>query len=710
MDSKFIQSYTYAKIKPYRNYSNLDKKVAIYTSDETTSPPKFMDDDSDPFDDAPQQVRKLYFSGEVKDDVCNYILNLNLYPKSNANFFHTTTPTSSFRHHGKKGTPEVKIEPIKLVSAKTVRSGEKEFFETSKDRQIRKHYNNPFSCIEIFTISRSIIRVGDKITIKNFRQTKTRKINAKFFTKVQNSTTVVFDMVKGNFTIVKYVKGRKKKPRKNFYSNSFLSLENALPEVFKISDCSLARRSKLTDEFFDAFKDDEFKNAVREFFMGEDGKLGYDSYLKDFMHYWMPRFVQLKQIKIPDEGDKLLKHYYPTERYLKKNDRKLVASILDRLGIKTKVTIKILHQYPNLDLMELSRLCQLLGEDYSRYLGNLNSKFYPMLGESVWGKQTGGFRTLLQQLDIRFRFDMITKSERENIVHILNDLSTHVDKNVISGIVGQFIDHFGMIERLRRYYPDLALNVKKWRSFTDEHSRLSSLERSIRKGYSTHLLFEHAVKQEIEMPFETFESDEQPIQYLPDPEDRRAYERMYANFTPSYMRYIFTPKLLCTSEDYDDEGAVMHHCVASYIEHSNTIIVSLRCGDERVTCEYNTGDRKRVQARYIQNGSPPKHFGRALIELDKRIRGIPFSVKPIDKRRVPLKLNGISVAQAHLESDTEIPGFMDMVRHIAPDVAGPPVIDMNHEDRDVMVRVRDGNPPRIVNMERTIDLGLGDLA
>jgi len=173
-----------------------------------------------------------------------------------------------------------------------------------------------------------------------------------------------------------------------------------------------------------------------------------------------------------------------------------------------------------------------------------------------------------------------------------------------------------------------------------EHNRYSAMERNIKKGYSTHLIFERHIIDEIERPIEVIISNDLPIEYLPDPKDQRAYEKMYANHVSTYTKYVFEPKLLKTSEDYSGEGSYMHHCVAGYIDYSTSIIVSLRCGTDRVTCEYNTKSKKLVQARYFSNKNAPDYYTKALKALDDRIRSIPLPIKPSDKRLVPLLING----------------------------------------------------------------------
>ena len=663
MNNEYSQKFTYARIKPFKNYSTLAEKCVIYDTDDSTSQSPIISEDSDPFVDVPQHTRKFVVSAVIKEDSIPSILNLNLYRKNSRNFFYTATPTTKFNNRALKGTPEVECEPIKIVSSKRITTEvTSDFFETVKDKQIKRHYNNPFSTIEIHKMERWIKREGDKVTIKRYNLTKTRKLNSKYFRKSSNSTTITFDTVKGNFLIVIYESNKKKK-KKAFYSNSFTSLEQALPSVFKVSQYSLSKGSKHYPAFIEEFDDQEFKDSFCDILMGTGRVygIGYDSFVKDFIQYWMPKFAELKGIKLPNDGLKLLKHYYPTQRYLKKNDMKLVAALLDRLGILSKVTVKILHNHPNMELRQLLKLCHLLGKNYPKYLGNVNDEFFRRTKSGPFeGPPHMNIKHLLMENDTQFRFNL-SKRERENLVHIMNDVAG-IHNSPAYGVIDQFYDHFVMRDKLRAYYPELSLNVKKWETFTVEHSRYSAMERNIKKGYSTHLIFEKHIIEAIEEPIEYVVLDEPPLMYLPDPKDQKAYEKQYNNYPVTATKYVFLPKLLKTSEDYADEGSYMHHCVAGYIDYSNSIIVSLRCGTDRVTCEYNTKDRKCVQGRYFSNKSAPDYYDKALKELEGRIRRIPMSIKPSDKRLVPLLINGKPIIPS-IEEEIGVftlPGARDM--------------------------------------------------
>jgi hypothetical protein len=323
----------------------------------------------------------------------------------------------------------------------------------------------------------------------------------------------------------------------------------------------------------------------------------------------------------------------------------LIAAILDRAGILSKLTVKILHRDPNFPLSDLLKLCQLFGNDYNQYLGNVSTLYFERNAHYFKTSETGSsFKHLLiEKRANSIQYFDINSQEKENIVHIINDMSSNTTQ-IRRDIVEEFYDHFRMIYKLREFYPGMRLNVRKFNTFVSEHSRLSAMERAIKKGYSIHKIFDSFIIEEIEKVIEVIELDEPPLMWLPDLNDQKEYEKKYNNYPKSAICRVFKPVLLRTSEGYSDEGEYMHHCVSGYIDTDRSIIVSLRINDERVTCEYNISDRKCIQARYIKNGNPPDYFKRPLEILNDRIKRIPLSIGPIEKRLIPLKINGITVA------------------------------------------------------------------
>jgi hypothetical protein len=655
MEEIYRETFKFAKIKILKNYSNSTKKVVIYDSD----PPTPFEDIDDPFsavstselNPAPMiKAKKHVVSADIRPNTQSSLENFTLYEKNPRNYFYTTNPTDSYVNHARRDKPVVNCEIIKLVNAKPRRKHDEwtpEWYETSREKHIKRHYYNPFAEIQVFTIDRWIKREGNVIKIKFFRQEKSRNVGVKYFRKVTSSVTVTFDMVKGNFLVVTY-EGHKKKKTKRFFKNSFTSLERALPSILAVREYGISKASHLWDELQGSFDNEMFATKMMgvlgiESFRYE-AKARHDEQAKTLVDRWMYKFIDLKKIKMPNDGMHLLKYMYPTEKYLKKNDRKLVAALLDRYGILSKFTIKLVHLNSSVDISAVYQLHQLFGENGNKYFGNLNPNFFTSNGSRSPFDPINFSIARIEEINPFMNFD-IKDFEKKNMVAILND-ATDMSQSKYSSptnMINELIDHLRMMEKLRQFYPDLRLRVTKHKTFVDEHSRLAALEREIKKGYSTKRIFEKHIIEAIEKDIEIVHYDGKI--------KLGAFQELGA-FIPN--RKVYKPVLLKTSEEYAEEGAIMHHCVAGYIEHSRSIIVSLRCGDERVTCEFETSSKKCLQARYYQNQNPPEHFQKPLEILKDQIKRIPFSVGPRESVQVPLKINGVEVDIKKLRQGAEM--------------------------------------------------------
>jgi hypothetical protein len=641
MEELFKQSFSYARIHLFRNYSNIGIRNIIekVVPDRTVVSSAVTEDNI--FSECPLTIKRFVVSAVKKESVNDLVL----YLKDSKHFFHTTTPTDSFVRNDKKGMPTIMCDEIKLVNVKPIidNSGSNvAFFETTEDRHIKQHFNNPFAKIEINKIERWIKRDDNKITLKFYVGSRNRNVNSIYFSKATSSTTITFNLKTGNFTIVVYTSGRGKK-KKHFYCNSFNALKTSLPVFYNIRESHIDKRSILYKQYVEIFDTIQFQFAVKLALGFDDISFGSSSEIlsSDFIYRWMRRFIEIKKIKLPNDGaDRLLRYYYPTEKFLKKNNRKLVAAVLDRFKAKSNITIKILHQYPAASIQSIVLLCRLFGNEFPKYIGNINEYFFCGNDE----QNDAPSKSIL--LDNREHFQDLQDSEKENIVHILNDLCSvsPIVPHALT-VISTITDHFNMIYRIRDFYPDMKLTPRKWETFQAEHLHIARIEREIQRGYSIEYLYDPYVLREIETPIETTELNEQPIMYLPNIKDRIEYDKMYANYptSASIVKRVFEPKLLRTSDDYFEEGLYMNHCVSGYLNSEWSIIVSLRLGKERVTCEFDVKTRICHQSKYFSNQKPPVYFEKALKILSDRIKSISYPISSIDKKRVDLIINGVEV-------------------------------------------------------------------
>jgi hypothetical protein len=227
MEEIFKQSFEYANIRIFKNYTNLSNKK-LFVSKEIDVEGLF-DEENDPFD-----VKEITTSRRMSTQtkLTSNFLVLFEKGKKRSKYFYTTTPTDSYIDRRKSDNIEIPIDRVLLINAKQPKNGDfKEYFETTNHNKIKKHYGNPFASVDIRKIERWIKRDGDKIIIKLFSLRKMRDVNGLYFKKSIISTTITFDMRKGNFNMISYNSHDKVK-HKTFYCNSHFSLKTSVEKLY----------------------------------------------------------------------------------------------------------------------------------------------------------------------------------------------------------------------------------------------------------------------------------------------------------------------------------------------------------------------------------------------------------------------------------------------------------------------------------------------
>jgi hypothetical protein len=351
----------------------------------------------------------------------------------------------------------------------------------------------------------------------------------------------------------------------------------------------------------------------------------------------LERFVELKKIKVSNDYGYWIKKYYPTEKFLKKNDRKLVASILDMFQIKSKITIKIMHENNKIDIHLLSRLCYFFGDNFSKYIGTIDSIHF--MNSTYEDAIDIGYPKLKFAQELKKEKFQITNIEKENIVKIINNLNNKLKrfqplcgKNetlINPRFIGDLQDHFNMIKKLRQFIPNLHLKSTNLDDFDKEHIELSKMMKFIKKGYVIEYSFPNKMVDDVESPIKVKIN-------LSDDE-----------LSPEWVTPEFYPYILKREEDYDEEGNFMHHCVASYSDKEKSIIISVRTEDkkDRVTCEFDCQTGSLIQARHFCNNQPPADIELAINQLKEKTKyyarmGLLHS---LDKKKVPVKINGVEI-------------------------------------------------------------------
>jgi hypothetical protein len=518
--------------------------------------------------------------------------------------------------------------------------------ETMSDKQITRHYNNPFAKVRVNIYERTIKRKGNKIIITNCEYIKERQINSKYFASITSRVTFTFDFGTGNFQIIlTNTKGKKKGVSKTFRTNNFFLLKNTLretPGIFRLTRYKDDTKFKFKKELSNCINDKEFVNLISKLFDVEIHTLNkMDSYI-GFYNKIIEKFIELRKIKVPDHSyEHLLLYAYPKEKLLKKNDRKLIAAVLEMYGIKSKFTIKLLHKYPYLNLNVITKLCLLLGNEYQKHLASINDNIFAISQTQIRDQRPSNYINDFKMQIANFKINEI---EKENIIKLVND--EKFNKPLTEDVLGDLYDHFNMIDKVKEYDPSIFMKARTYAEFRTEHMELSKMISAIKKGWVIEYVYDEKTILQIEEPITKF----------------RSYDIGGGlKGTDMNCKTTLYPYILKREEEYIEEGKVMHHCVASYADHEKSMIVSIRNESEldRVTCEFDIQTGNMVQARYFCNATPPEIFKETIETVNDKIRLLARygTLNWKEKKKVPVKINGIEVIATEPRRASDLFGF-----------------------------------------------------
>ena len=492
------------------------------------------------------------------------------------------------------------------------------------EESIKKYYGDQNYNIRSYIFERSVKFEDNKLTLKINRFLKTRSKGKKYFRKQFDSSFLRFDLSTGNFTTV-FSGGKCKKTRSSIIrTNSFFKLQD-----FTYSSNYFEPNGFIQTDFLREDAGDVFDNGViidfieyhlkckvrplRESLSNVGPTIQINtnkSYISHLLHEELVKqFITHKGIKTPDTNSYYwLTAFYPTEKFLKKNDRKLIQSVLDMLGINSKYTNKIFHNFTGIDVRYFILVYELLGG--TKHMSALSNSFYTKLNQKERDPYRGGPTKYAFVGGPDLTKYSLTPFEKKNLIKLLNSEGKLIDLIELN-------DHFDMIKKIRLVDPSVQLRSANPIDFRREHFQLSEMIRHLKKGITLSYVFDDQMVSDIEKPIKG--------------------------------GITFHPYILKREDEYFEEGKVMHHCVGSYYDKNKSIIISLRTEDgDRVTCEYNVDNGVLIQAKYKCNAEPPKHFYKAIYnELNLRCRNWATSkkLKSVETIQEPIKFNGLKLTK-----------------------------------------------------------------
>ena len=508
------------------------------------------------------------------------------------------------------------VQKYNVVTKESLTVGIPTTVITDQD-EIKKLYGDKDYRIETDTLERKLTIKDNVLVLKKSVLIKSRREGKQFFAKKLEVRYLKIDFDTGNFLTLYSFGGIKKKRQLIIRRNCFDKLE----PFFDFTNGEFWGINFFRESYFPSviFDNQDLQNSITDFLVGKYSK----SWLgQDLMGLFTRIFIQKKGIKAPDgDVDRLITRFYPTQKFLKKNNNKLVQSVLDYLGMNDSYTVKLVHKHPELDYRLLKTIHHVLGG--SKYLSNVDP--------NVFGGYTKDFidqgaitndpnitkfslRVLGQDLN---QLPELTDKEKGNLVKMLNDVTSFKTLNSVP--YHMIVDHLNMIGQVRPYNPNIGLHSTTFRTFDREHIELSEEVRKIRKGYVVSYKFHPLMVKDIE--------------------------------TPLGLNGEYVPYILKDENDYTEEGKYMKHCVGSYYDKDKSIIISLRNSteftlggrNERWTIEFDVKNGDIIQCMGKQNSAPPI-FIMDMIKNNLLRKTRTWSrtnrLKCIEKVETPLKING----------------------------------------------------------------------
>ena len=592
------QRVNFFSIKAHRNYSMLESRKFLYGVKNIDLQTKGI-------------VDLLFFTDDgEKKQITNLVSSFTLPPAKYKNKVYFTSNRGEWESLPVQ--PCFKDHPT---------------FNTTSVRQLKNHYNNPFSEVTTTIFERNITLTETFLSVRVNRYTKFRGLNTRYFKKNQRSFGFKIDFKTGNITSYES-NGNKKNKSSKIRRNSFIFLSN----IFKIildSPNAMTKQgrqekglqNKIDNEFDNQVFLDTLYRTLCSIMDIEDYsyKIVKNPDINLISEMVIKLFVKLKKIKVPNEYTNYLVNWYPTQKYLKKNDNKLILSILDRLNLKTKSFVKLFHDNPNINIKNLITLSMMFGyADLKKYITNLDSRYY--IDNLSLSRQN--LENSYPNTKENYEYNL-KQREKSRLVKLLNSVFYDMGKdslpeNLVGDQMRQIVDHILMINKIREYIPTIELNCTNIKDFHHEHIEYSKIERSIQKGYSIEYTF-----------------------------DQRLVNRVEQEIIAPVGDDFYIPVILKTDGEYTEEGSHMHHCVASYADRELSLIISIRkngrVGHERVTCEFNVKSKDLVQAKYFCNAIPPEEFQLAIKKLTHLIKTYRGSIQSTGKQKIPLVINGIQI-------------------------------------------------------------------
>lgn len=454
--------------------------------------------------------------------------------------------------------------------------------DTSYEKEkFDEHFANQLYSVMKEYVMIVIEKNGDKVVLKLFQGFKSRRPGKSWF-KVNKNVDYISVNTKTGDVYHGYIHGfqKKRKASKKIRRNSFFTdpLNTMKSHIKNILNY-------YTDKGYD-----EVTTAFSIFLYNIDGNNNFETL--NFGERLLRFYLNKRGIKFPNNFSIYATELYGPEikKILKKNDNKLVESVMVKYGLTGKKIKKALHQCERLNVSLYQTAKKVFGDWLSQEEDNL---VVALLDSQL---QNYRFPEAFTQL--------VSKEELRRVYSLFKQVYIHENLDTWT-----FFDHVRMYTELKLF----GVNDLKWYSFENkEDFRREHLDWTDK--------LEHY--------------------------RRGTYERIY----PEYMyemiskpiSEVYHPVLLNNSSSYNDESNSQSNCVKGYIGKPSSLIISVRTGeslDERATIEYALTKKDdvisatRIQSLGKFNQKLEEQWTPILLKLDEQVLSCIR-----DKRYEPVKL------------------------------------------------------------------------
>ena len=471
----------------------------------------------------------------------------------------------------------------------------------SSEEAFWEHLKDPLYEVFQYTATLVVEQKGDKLSLKWFYRTFSRKVGKQYFSLKKSMRFVTVNLKSGNVyfgELINYQNKRNfvKKIRSNYFINDSFrtfraNLKNSISE-FNVDDCS-----SLTNE------------VCRLFIDKIDGGVENLSFANRLFKFYLDK----KNIKYPNNFS-LYSSVIQGEfrKILKKTDYKIVDAFMILNKIQGKKIKKVLHTVENLNVQNYKTGLKLFGSDWLNQEENLlrdilNNKIEFILDNGL----ANDFNRFSSPKEKKRAFSLYKSFNKDN----------EIDGWTLR-------DHFQIYVQLKRY-GDTEVEWKSTDSsefFRQEHLDWSDKLSFYKKGHY-----------------------------------QRVYPQSFFEVIKDfkYNDENYFPVLLTNSLEYNMESSIQSNCVRGYIGQPSSIIISLRKNSElsenRLTVEYRVSKSpnlalyyiKRVQTKAKFNYEPDESWIEPLKVLDSSVELLVRNKKFETYKLTKKCANGVE-----LESDT----------------------------------------------------------